>query len=114
MFVAEGSDKCGELYPGVTERKEHRGQEGRQSQHHGDGEGSRKGGQGPGPCMGAGGLRGKHEHRSELGELQEEEARAWDQSGSQDRRSRGAWLHICAKGGGKSRQQPQHFSLTRF
>lgn len=68
MFVAEGSDKCGELYPGVTERKEHRGQEGRQSQHHGDGEGSRKGGQGPGPCMGAGGLRGKHEHRSELGE----------------------------------------------
>lgn len=68
MFVAEGTDKWGTLYHGVMERKEHRGQEGRQSQHHGDGEGSRKGGQGPGPCTGAGGLPGKRDHRTELGE----------------------------------------------
>lgn len=34
-----------------------RDKKGRQNQHHGDGEGSRKGGQGPGPCMGAGGKR---------------------------------------------------------
>lgn len=66
--MAEGSDKWGKLYPGVMERKELRGQEGRQSQHHRDGEGSRKGGQRPGPCMEAGGLRGKCEHRTEPGE----------------------------------------------
>lgn len=50
---AEASDKWGKLYAGVMERKEHKRQEGRQTQHHGDGEGSRRGRQRPGPCMGA-------------------------------------------------------------
>ena len=48
VFLAEGSEKWGKLYPEVMERKEHCGQEGGQSHHHRDGEQSRKGGKGPG------------------------------------------------------------------
>lgn len=46
--------------------------------------------------MGAGGLRGKREHGTELGESC---GKAQDQGGSRDKRSRGAWLQSHVKGG---------------
>lgn len=105
-------ERKGKLYPKVMERKEHRGQKGRQSQHHGAGKGSRKEGKGLGPCMGAERKRGKCEHRTEAGERQEEQGRVRDHGGSQDKRNRDTWLPDRGKGG--SRHHAEHLSLTRF
>lgn len=100
------------MYPKVIERKEHRGQKGRQSQHHRAGKGSRKEEKGLGPCTGAERKRRKCEHRTEAGEQQEEQGRVRYQGGRQDKRNRDTWLPDCGEGG--SRHHPEHLSLTRF
>lgn len=102
----------GKLCPQVMERKEHREQKGRQSQHHRAGKGIRKEGKGLGPCMAAERKRGKCEHRTEAGEQQEEQGRVRDQGGSQDKRNRDTWLPDRGEGG--SMHHPELSSLTRF
>lgn len=85
-------EKKGKLYPKVMERKEHRGQKGRQSQHHRAGKGRRKERKELGPYTEAKRKREKCEHRTEAGEHQEKQDRVRDQGGSQDKRNRDTWL----------------------